>query len=223
MQMEGNYSKEDVLQEMMKIGYLPTESVTIAVSEYLSGRALNLYGEFGGGKSVFWKVMSMVKVRHFASGSIVRPFCFAVIPMARVASFSLAEIRRWVYMYENWELVVDDIGSEPKMVDYGKRSEAIDLILSMRESSPMRTHITTNVDGSHIMERYGERISDRISYAKRIKFEGKSMRGVDRFRVAMNEDENYKILQTSDCDTVVKAGLPKSVNPRFNWNGEDYD
>ena len=187
---------------MAEMGYQTDEAVAKAVIAYQSGLALRLSGKFGGGKSAFWKVLSMVRQKK-KGGRVVHPFRFAVIRMPIVPSFTLADLRRFVKRYEDRDIVIDDLGSEAKVVDFGTRCEALDLILSMRESSHFRTHFTSNVGSEDLVKRYEERNCDRMSYAKLVKFgsrsqqsvgtaiEHDSRRGTGKFRVPLDNTDNY--------------------------------
>lgn len=58
-------------------------------------------------------------------------------------------------------LVIDDLGME-RMDNAGIWAEALDLLTDVRYAKKLRTIITTNLDDKAFLERYGERIFDRV-------------------------------------------------------------
>ena len=78
-------------------------------------------------------------------------------------------------------LIIDDLGTEPIAKHYGQTTEAMELILSQRyvhwQKWDVKTFLTTNRAASGLQDRYGRRITDRLSeMCKVVKFEGASAR-----------------------------------------------
>jgi len=68
----------------------------------------------------------------------------------------------WQIIDERKDIIIDDLGAEPTINDYGIKFELFSQALTKRhqlfESHGVRTIITTNLSGDAIKERYSERI-----------------------------------------------------------------
>jgi DNA replication protein DnaC len=68
----------------------------------------------------------------------------------------------------NWrDCIIDDIGTEPILNEFGTKREVIDSIIQRRtrefEEFGARTHISTNLSLNQLQERYGKRFVSRLN------------------------------------------------------------
>ncbi len=74
-------------------------------------------------------------------------------------------------------IAVDEMGCEPVHNDYGSKFEPINRLFNLAETQSKILFVSTNLDSSQVLERYGVRTLDRIRrLCKVIKFSGESMR-----------------------------------------------
>ena len=63
-------------------------------------------------------------------------------------------------------IILDDLGSEVTVSDYGMKLEVMNLVITERalayENLGARTIVTTNLDKAELIERYGDRIFSRL-------------------------------------------------------------
>lgn len=178
-----------VCSSMAKAGYVPTHASVKAVEKFLAGYNLHLRGRVGTGKSAFFKALSETADANGGRRS------FAVIPMGNLDGIHMDEIRQFLSDHDEDELVIDDLGSEAMTNDYGKPVWAIGMILSMREYSPARTHVTSNVNDECIRAQYGERILSRMRRFMPIEFIDTDKRTpVDAWRITKKPTLYYQVL-----------------------------
>lgn len=73
--------------------------------------------------------------------------------------------------------IIDELGVEPMMNDYGEKSEGFNQVLNAAERYHRPVFISTNLSPEQIYERYGDRTMDRLTHLCRtIHFEGESLR-----------------------------------------------
>jgi len=64
------------------------------------------------------------------------------------------------------DLIVDDLGAEPTLNDFGTKFELLGRLIESRynlfKSKGWKLHVTTNLDADEIAKRYGERVSSRL-------------------------------------------------------------
>ena len=76
-----------------------------------------------------------------------------------------------------WYPIVDELGVENQLNDYGERCEGFNLLINAVERYHRTIFITTNLTENELLARYGERTLDRLSHLCRIvKFKGESLR-----------------------------------------------
>ena len=79
--------------------------------------------------------------------------------------------------FDGGPLVIDDLGTEYSDAK-GAFTSKLDALIDARSSEYRPTFITTNTPGSRFVERYGERVADRMREgAKFYELQGKSLRG----------------------------------------------
>lgn len=73
--------------------------------------------------------------------------------------------------------IIDELGVEPMMNDYGEKSEGFNQVLNAAERYHRPVFISTNLSPEQIYERYGDRTMDRLTHLCRtIHFKGDSLR-----------------------------------------------
>jgi len=78
---------------------------------------------------------------------------------------------------KQWAISIDDVGIEPTIKDYGENIEGFNSIVDAAEARIAPLFISTNLNSSEILARYGERTFDRIfRLCKVVKFTGESLR-----------------------------------------------
>ena len=74
-------------------------------------------------------------------------------------------------------ICIDDVGTEDMSVKYGEKRLAFAEVMDVAEKKRNLIIATSNLTIDEILERYGERVLDRIkSTTKRVVFTGKSFR-----------------------------------------------
>lgn len=171
--------------KMAECGMEMTKPIIEALTLYLSGASLFLLGNTGTGKSSFWKVLSKIRVHRKGDpiGLESSPFKFAFIHMPIIQAFSISDVNKFLVRHETRELVVDDVCTDDKTVDYGKRIEMLAFIVAQRDTVAARTHFTSNIGLERVNERYGERVLSRMSRAIQIPFNTDNMRISGRAKI----------------------------------------
>ena len=73
--------------------------------------------------------------------------------------------------------IIDELGVEPMMNDYGEKYEGFNVMLNSAERRLAPVFVSTNLTEQQILDRYGERTIDRLAHLCRtIHFEGESLR-----------------------------------------------
>lgn len=73
--------------------------------------------------------------------------------------------------------MIDELGIEPMINDYGEKFEGFNLVLNAAERYHRPIFITTNLTEEQIYERYGDRTMDRLTHLCRtVHFSGESLR-----------------------------------------------
>jgi DNA replication protein DnaC len=95
-----------------------------------------------------------------------------------IADWGLDQIHDWFDWRDGKEVCIDDLGAERPSIKYGDRDEIMRLVIERRvRERKGRTHVTTNLTGEQIRERYGDRILDRLmGMCKVFKMVGQSRR-----------------------------------------------
>lgn len=83
----------------------------------------------------------------------------------------------WAIFNQSPVIIVDDIGTEPPLNDYGIKSEPFNKLVDFCEKRSKILIITHNLKSKQISSRYGIRTIDRLDLlCKDIKIEGESLR-----------------------------------------------
>ncbi len=81
------------------------------------------------------------------------------------------------YLINSGYPIIDDLGVESIINDYGSKSEGFNAIINAAERYCKPMFITTNLTGEELLDRYGDRTLDRLKHLCRIIiFKGNSMR-----------------------------------------------
>jgi DNA replication protein DnaC len=70
--------------------------------------------------------------------------------------------REWVEDNQDYDVLIDDVGTEPLMKSWGQEAELFPYLLEKRMQLCRRTHLTSNLGILDIKRRYGERVVDRF-------------------------------------------------------------
>jgi DNA replication protein DnaC len=126
------------------------------------GKGLFLIGNCGRGKSVILTGV-LPLIFNAKKAKILRP-----IPARKLHA---------VKEYKTPFIVIDDIGTEEVINDYGTKIDAVENAIFEAEDDLKLLLLTSNLDASSIKERYGERIYDRIKRLCKVVFmKGESLR-----------------------------------------------
>ena len=135
------------------------------VAHWLSdtkGKGLFLIGNCGRGKSVIITGV-LPLIFNAKKGKILKP-----IPARKLHTIT---------EYKTPFIVVDDIGTEEIINDYGTKIDAVENAIFEAEDDLKMLLLTSNLDANAIKVRYGERIYDRIKRLCLVVFmKGKSLR-----------------------------------------------
>lgn len=159
--------KEAILAVDKSISKLEWMSEYDKVAKWMvnsEGKGLNLTGDPGRLKTVITS-LALPLLFHAKFKMTVRP----------VDSFNIEE--SYGYFNQSPIVIVDDIGAEPPVNDYGIRREPFNTLVDFCEKKSKVLIITNNLSSSVIQERYGIRTLDRLDLlCKPIKFTGESFR-----------------------------------------------
>ena len=126
------------------------------------GKGLFMIGNCGRGKSVILTGV-LPLIFNAKIGKILKP-----IPARKLHT---------VTEYKTPFIVVDDIGTEEIINDYGTKIDAVENAIFEAEDDLKLLLLTSNLDAKAIKERYGERIYDRIKRLCKVVFmKGESLR-----------------------------------------------
>lgn len=162
-----NSELKNAAEKMRRCGYEHTEKSIKALKTYLEGKSLILTGTVGTGKTMFFKILNK-------SGVARTPILIYSLKMHD--NDSMNSIITDIKSMNTREVLIDDVGAEHEKVEYGCRPEVFASIVGIRESSPLRTHYTTNLKSSDLKTRYGDRIVSRMKSCAVIPFVGADRR-----------------------------------------------
>lgn len=153
-----------------------------AITEWMTatkGQGLLLMGDCGRGKSVIITgvVPVLLTMKGYCSVSIhaddfCRPYPFA----ASTAGYD-PKMSNLDYLLRSPFPIIDELGVEPLVNDYGEKWEGFNRIVNSAERYLRPLFVTTNLTKEELLRRYGERTFDRLSrLCCVVEFSGDSLR-----------------------------------------------
>ena len=154
--------------EMARCGYRFNADTLNLVRKYLEGGGLILGGNVGIGKTFF-----------FQSAGVE-----AAVNLKVAQGWGLGEIGDALDSFSGTELLIDDVGVEElEYKSYGTQTRLLDYIIEHRMEAGAATHFTTNLTPQQLLERYGERVVDRMTQlANYVWIDGESKRHPNALR-----------------------------------------
>jgi DNA replication protein DnaC len=147
-----------------KLELLPEYEEVINWMTDTNGKGLALAGSLGRGKSII--LNGVLPIAFFTKNMVLKP------KLAIELSPDLTN-----QMKSSWAVAIDDIGQENVINNFGTKIDAVEILISHCEDRLKPLFLTTNLDYEQIIERYGPRISDRITrLCKVVEFMGESLR-----------------------------------------------
>jgi DNA replication protein DnaC len=145
-----------------KYKHLPEYNEVIKWLSDTEGKGLFLLGNCGRGKSVILTGV-LPLIFNAKIGKILKP-----IPARKLHT---------VTEYKSPFIVIDDIGTEEIINDYGTKIDAVENAIFEAEDDLKLLLLTSNLDANAIKHRYGDRIYDRIRRLCKVVFmKGDSLR-----------------------------------------------
>ncbi len=169
----GNLNKCEEIFRKSFMAYDKTVAKLIMLPEYkeiinwmvnTGGKGLALAGSLGRGKSII--LNGVLPVVFFTQNMILKP---------RLALDLTPKITE--ELKSTWAVAIDDVGQENVINNFGTKIDAVEILISNCEDRLKPLFLTTNLNYTQIVERYGERIADRITrLCKIVEFKGESFR-----------------------------------------------
>lgn len=154
----------------------------VIISDASLNKGLLVYGDYGVGKSLLFEAIHLAGKELFVKYNI-KDFWFNTISAGSFTETYMKEVSKKeknaetnfaIEDFYKGRLYIDDLGFEKKAFN---KTELFAEILFERNRALKPTFITTNLTPTEIMERYGERIGDRIDeMCNVIKWSGDSLR-----------------------------------------------
>lgn len=147
---------EWVAAKFVEYGYEITADTIQMITDYLAGYNLWLCGNVGTGKTFFFDTMNKVRKARGVSR-------ICKLSMIDTQGWDMEMAREWAQDYQDEDVLIDDVGTEPMMKSWGQEAELFPYLLEKRmQLSQRRTHLTSNLGIIDIKRRYGERVADRF-------------------------------------------------------------
>ncbi len=163
------------MEAMSKKGYIFSDKSVMMLRKFMECNlhGLIVMGEVGVGKTYFFHTVGL-----------------PILSLSYATRKHFEDVYRALEWWQNYDILVDDIGSEEKMTDFGKRKEILADIVDSRIQTDAKTFFTANLIKSEdpnmkddvwtwsVLEgRYGSRVIDRIKQlATTICWRGESKR-----------------------------------------------
>jgi DNA replication protein DnaC len=159
--------------------YIPEYDQIVEWMTDTEGRGLLLIGDCGRGKSIIATclvpvLLAMKNLYAYPvhSDDLEKPYPFAASTMGMDAKMTNLD-----YLCRCPFPVVDELGVEPLINNYGEKWEGFNRIINAAERYYRPLFISTNLTKQELLHRYGERTLDRLQHLCRIiEFKGESLR-----------------------------------------------
>lgn len=166
-------------QSIHRYQHLPEYTEVIDWMTSTAGHGLLLYGDCGRGKSIILTgvVPVLLALQSFHSQPIhaddfQKPYDFA----ATTAGYD-PKMSNLDYLTRSACPIIDELGVEPLINDYGEKYEGFNRIVNAAERYLRPLFISTNLTEEQLLQRYGERTFDRLTRLCRVvEFRGESLR-----------------------------------------------
>jgi DNA replication protein DnaC len=159
--------------------YLPEYDQIVEWMTDTDGRGLLLIGDCGRGKSIITTCLVPVLLamkNHYAypvhADNLEKPYPFAAVTMGMDSKMTNLD-----YLCRCPFPVVDELGVEPLINNYGEKWEGFNRVINSAERYYRPIFVSTNLSKDELLNRYGERTLDRLQHLCRIiEFKGESLR-----------------------------------------------
>lgn len=158
---------------------LPEYASVIGWMTATDGRGLLLWGDCGRGKSTILTgvipVLLAMKGFHACpvhADELTKPYRFAASTAGCDSTcLNLDFLTRAPFP------IIDEVGVEPLINDYGERYEGFNRIVNAAERRLRPLFLATNLSKEQLLRRYGERTFDRLTrLCRAVEFRGESLR-----------------------------------------------
>ncbi len=142
-------------------------------------RGLLLMGDCGRGKSVIISgvVPVLLRLKNFCMIAVHAQDIAKPLPYISNGSYNQRPESYLDYLLKCRFPIIDEIGVESLINDYGEKSEGFNSVMNAAERFHRPLFLTTNLTAEQLLERYGERTIDRLNHLCRIiEFKGDSLR-----------------------------------------------
>ncbi|MCD8211049.1 MAG: hypothetical protein LUC37_05845 [Prevotella sp.] len=130
-------------------------------------KGLLIMGEYGTGKSLICcKVIPLLMKVKTSRG-----------PSIMLSAFDLNRYAEVLGKGHHKIIIIDDVGVESELVEYGKRSIVFNEVVDRAERLGQTLILTTNLSEKELTSKYGNRTIDRLKFlTRKVIFSGESLR-----------------------------------------------
>lgn len=175
--------------QMGKKGHQSTPESEKALRAYVSGynaeppHGVGILGGVGVGKSFFFSALPLFPKQSMYSERRDEYIPRRTIYASKLASMDYRELIELIEELEDTELIIDDVGAEHTLNNYGCHIEVMCEIFDIRTRASETTSFTTNLTIDELKARYGARFLDRVNQlCKCVSMKGKSKRAISSVR-----------------------------------------
>lgn len=157
--------------------HLPEYDDVIDWMTNTEGKGLLLMGDCGRGKSVI--IASVVPFLLTAKGFVSKPIHadFFESPCKADWATEIQKPKNIDYLCQCAFPIIDELGVEPKINDYGERYEGFTKVINVAEMKLKPLFVSTNLTKEQLLTRYDERTFERLVHlCRRVEFNGESLR-----------------------------------------------
>lgn len=166
-------------QSLATYEHLPEYDEVVEWMTDTGGLGLLLMGDCGRGKSIIITgmipVLLAIKQCHtfpVHADDFGKPYPLAASTMGMDPNSKFLD-----YLVRAKYPIIDELGVEPLVNDYGEKYEGFNLVMNAAERYMRPVFISTNLTTIDMLNRYGERTMDRLQHLCRIvEFKGDSLR-----------------------------------------------